>query len=193
MVGIPNIATWFWLFIFLMLLVIITRNLLHSSTGRAIISIREDEIAAKAMGIDVVHYKTLAFILGSTFAGLAGGLYAHVAGFLHPDSFNFIKSFDPMIVVVFGGLGSVTGTLVAALSIEFLLEGFLRLFLPAGFETWRFVVYPLLLLVMMLLRPKGLFGTYEVPFLKQMLPPRLKAISQQAPQADQTAPTGEGG
>ncbi len=193
MVGIPGVASWIWLFIFIMLMVIVTRNLLQSSTGRAIISIREDEIAAKAMGINVVHYKTLAFILGSTFAGLAGGLYAHIGGFLHPDSFNFIKSFDPMIVVVFGGLGSVTGTLVAAFGIEFLLEGFLRLFLPAGFETWRFVVYPLLLLVMMLLRPKGLFGTFEVPFLRQRLPPLKRASTQPEPAVDVPVQIGEGG
>jgi branched-chain amino acid transport system permease protein len=98
-----------------------------------------------------------------------------VAGFLHPNTFNFIKSFDPMIIVVFGGLGSVTGTVGAAFLWSLVLEGFLRLWLPQGFETWRFVVYPLLLLIMMLLKPKGLFGGYEIPFLKAALPP-LKVI-----------------
>ena len=84
------------------------------------------------------YYKTLTFVLGSLFAGLAGGLYAHVNGFLHPDTFNFIKSFDPMIVVVFGGLGSVTGTVFASFAWALVLEGFLRLVLPSGFETWRY-------------------------------------------------------
>jgi branched-chain amino acid transport system permease protein len=183
MVGIPKISSWFWVFFFLVLVVIVTRNLLHSSSGRAIISVREDEIAAKTMGIDVAFYKTLTFVLGSFFAGLAGGLYAHINGFLHPNTFNFIKSFDPMIIVVFGGLGSVSGTVVAAYAWALVLEGVLRLVLPQGFETWRFVVYPVLLLLMMLLRPSGLFGNYEFPYLRQVLPalsPKVKARSENA-------------
>ena len=171
MIGIPKITTWFWVFLFLVITIVVTRNLLNSSYGRAILSVREDEIAAKAMGIDVANYKILTFVIGSFFAGLAGGLYAHVNGFLHPDTFNFIKSFDPMIVIVFGGLGSVTGTIAGAFAWALVLEGFLRLFLPEGFETWRFVVYPLLLLVMMLLKPSGIFGGYEIPFIRAILPP----------------------
>jgi branched-chain amino acid transport system permease protein len=170
MIGIPKLTSWFWVVFFLVLTIIITRNLLHSSSGRAIVAVREDEIAATAMGIDVSYYKTLTFMLGSLFAGLAGGLYAHVNGFLHPNTFNFIKSFDPMIVVVFGGLGSITGTIFASFAWALVLEGLLRLILPSGFETWRYVVYPLLLLVMMLLKPSGLFGNYELPFLRQVIP-----------------------
>ncbi len=171
MVGIPKVTELFWVFFFLMLVIILVRNLLRSSYGRAIISVREDEIAAKAMGIDVAEYKIIAFVIGSFLAGLAGGLYAHINGFLHPDTFNFIKSFDPMIVIVFGGLGSITGTVFAAFAWALVLEGVLRLFLPQGFETWRFVVYPLLLLVTMLLRPAGIFGQFEIPFLRQVMPP----------------------
>jgi branched-chain amino acid transport system permease protein len=175
MIGIPKLTDWFWVFIFLLIVIIITRNLLHSSHGRAIISIREDEIAAKAMGIDIAAYKNLTFVIGSLFAGLAGALYAHVNGFLHPDTFNFIKSFDPMIIVVFGGLGSVTGTIFASFAWALVLEGFLRLFLPDGFETWRFVIYPILLLMMMLLKPNGLFGGIEIPYLRQVIPAYLKS------------------
>ncbi len=184
MVGIPQVSSWFWVFVFLLAVVVITRNLLHSSYGRAIVSIREDEIAAKSMGVDVANFKTLTFVIGSLFAGLAGGLYAHVGGFLVPGSFNFVKSFDPMIVVVFGGLGSVTGTVAAAFIWSLVLEGVLRLVLPQGFETWRYVVYPLLLLVMMLLKPSGLFGNFEIPYLRQMLPPPLRkngAVAEAAP------------
>lgn len=170
MVGIPKVTSLFWVFFFLVLVVILVRNLLRSSYGRAIISVREDEIAAKAMGIDIAEYKVIAFVLGSFLAGLAGGLYAHINGFLHPDTFNFIKSFDPMIVIVFGGLGSISGTVFAAFAWALVLEGVLRIFLPQGFETWRFVVYPLLLLIVMLLRPKGIFGDFEIPFLRQVLP-----------------------
>ncbi|HLO28205.1 MAG TPA: branched-chain amino acid ABC transporter permease [Anaerolineales bacterium] len=170
MVGIPKVTSLFWVFFFLVLVVILVRNLLRSSYGRAVISVREDEIAAKAMGIDVAEYKIIAFVLGSFLAGLAGGLYAHINGFLHPDTFNFIKSFDPMIIIVFGGLGSISGTVFAAFAWALVLEGALRIFLPQGFETWRFVVYPLLLLIVMLLRPKGIFGDFEIPFLRQVLP-----------------------
>lgn len=170
MVGIPKVTSLFWVFIFLVLVIALVRNLLRSSYGRAVISVREDEIAAKAMGIDIAEYKIIAFVIGSFLAGLAGGLYAHINGFLHPDTFNFIKSFDPMIIIVFGGLGSLTGTIFAAFAWALILEGALRLFLPQGFETWRFVVYPLLLLATMLLRPEGLFGNYEIPFLRQALP-----------------------
>lgn len=176
MVNIPKVGSWLWISIFLLIIIIVTRNLLNSTHGRAMISVREDELAAKAMGIDVAQQKTLAFVIGSLFAGLAGGLYAHINGFLHPNTFNFIKSFDPMIIVVFGGLGSVSGTVAAAFAWALILEGILRLVMPAGFETWRFVVYPLLLLLMMLLRPSGLFGGYEIPFLRDKPPFRKKVI-----------------
>jgi branched-chain amino acid transport system permease protein len=185
MVGIPKVASIFWVFFFLVLVIMLVRNLLRSSYGRAVISVREDEIAAKAMGIDVAEYKIIAFVMGSFLAGLAGGLYAHINGFLHPDTFNFIKSFDPMIIIVFGGLGSITGTVFAAFAWALVLEGILRIFLPQGFETWRFVVYPLLLLIIMLLRPKGIFGDFEIPFLRQVLPKaRDKKITKTASAAE---------
>jgi branched-chain amino acid transport system permease protein len=170
MIGIPKITTWFWVFFFLFFTVVVIRNLLNSSYGRAIVSIREDETAATAMGINVAYYKNITFVIGSMFAGLAGGLYAHINGFLHPNTFSFIKSFDPLIIVVFGGLGSVTGTVAASFGWALVLEGVLRLVLPEGFETWRFVVYPVLLLVMMLLKPQGLFGNYELPFIRAVIP-----------------------
>lgn len=181
MIGIPKITTWFWVFTFLILAIVITRNLLLSSYGRAIISVREDEVAAKAMGIDIAFYKTLTFVIGSFFAGAAGALYAHINGFLHPNTFNFIKSFDPLIIIVFGGLGSITGTVVASFAWALVLEGFLRLWLPEGFETWRFVVYPLLLLIMMLLKPNGLLGSYEIAYLRNLIPPLRKRSEDQSP------------
>ncbi|MCC6146599.1 MAG: branched-chain amino acid ABC transporter permease [Anaerolineaceae bacterium] len=188
MIGIPKITTWFWVFSFLVLAIVITRNLLLSSYGRAIISVREDEVAAKAMGIDIAFYKNLTFVIGSFFAGAAGALYAHINGFLHPNTFNFIKSFDPLIIVVFGGLGSVTGTVAASFAWALVLEGFLRLWLPQGFETWRFVVYPLLLLIMMLLKPNGLLGSYEIAYLRDHIPSLRKKDKAQI-QPPSTYPT----
>lgn len=174
MVGIPEWTTWPWVFLSLLLVILIMRNLLHSTYGRTVVSVREDERAATLVGIDVASAKLLAFVVGSFFAGLAGGIRAHDLAFLHPQSFNFIQSFNPLIIVVFGGLGSMTGTVLTGFIWIFLLEGILRLVLPQGFETWRFVVYPLALLLMMLLRPEGLFGKYEIPFLRQALPPLRK-------------------
>jgi branched-chain amino acid transport system permease protein len=173
MIGIPMWTTWPWVFGSLVLVILVMRNLLHSSTGRAIVSVREDERAAQLVGIDVATSKVLAFVIGSVFAGLAGGIRAHDLAFLHPQSFNFIQSFNPLIIVVLGGLGSITGTVFTGFLWIFLLEGLLRLYLPAGFETWRFVVYPLVLLLMMLLRPEGIMGRYEIPFLRQRLPALL--------------------
>jgi branched-chain amino acid transport system permease protein len=173
MIGIPQWTTWPWVFFSLMLVVVVMRNLLHSSTGRSIVSVREDERAAELVGIDVANSKVLAFVIGSVFAGLAGGIRAHDLAFLHPGSFNFIQSFNPLIIVVFGGLGSMTGTLITGFFWILLLEGLLRLYLPAGFETWRFVVYPLVLLVMMLLRPEGLMGRSEMAYLRQKIPALL--------------------
>lgn len=171
MIGIPQWTTWPWVFASLLLVILVMRNLLHSSTGRTIVSVREDERAAQLVGINVVTSKILAFVIGSVFAGLAGGIRAHDLAFLHPGSFNFVQSFNPLIIVVFGGLGSMSGTVFTGFAWIVLLEGILRLVLPQGFETWRFVVYPLVLLLMMLLRPEGLMGGYEIPFLRQQLPP----------------------
>ncbi len=174
MVGIPKLTTWPWVFATLMFVILFMRNLLHSSVGRAIVSVREDERAASLMGIDVARTKILAFVVGSIFAGIAGGIRAHDLAFVHPTMFGFLPSFNPLIIVVFGGLGSMTGTIITSFFWVFLLEGVLRLVLPTGFENWRYVIYPLVLLLLMLLRPQGLFGRYEIPFLRQTYPPVRK-------------------
>ncbi|MHB0858986.1 MAG: branched-chain amino acid ABC transporter permease [Anaerolineae bacterium] len=170
MVGIPRWTTWGWVFGVLVVAVILVRNLIWSSHGRAIMSVREDEIATKTMGIEVAQMKAVAFASGAFLAGVAGGLYAHLFGFLHPSTFSFVKGFDPLIIIVFGGLGSMTGTIVASALFALVIEG-LRVLLPQGFEDWRFVVYPVLLLVVMLLRQQGLLGTTEWGWLRAPLPP----------------------
>jgi branched-chain amino acid transport system permease protein len=169
MIGIPKLTTWFWAFFFMLAVIVIMRNLVHSSTGRSILSVREDETAAKAMGIDIAETKLLAFVVGSLFAGLGGGIYAHFIGFLSPGTFDFLPGFNPLIIVVFGGLGSMTGSIAASFGWIFFLEGLLRNLLSTmGTEapTWRYVLYPITLLLLMLLRPQGLLGTVEWGFLK---------------------------
>jgi branched-chain amino acid transport system permease protein len=163
--GIPAYTSLIVVFVAGLVAVIVLRNLIYSSIGRALLSIREDEIAAEAIGVNTTQYKTLGFVVGCGFAGLAGGLYAHLYQFLHPMNFDFLKSIDVLLVVVLGGLGSMSGTIVAALAWTFLLEG-LRVVLPAEILDWRLVIYPLLLIVVMLLRPKGLFGGHEFKFLR---------------------------
>jgi len=173
MLGIPQMEgfSWLWAFIFLLLVIVIMRNVIRSSTGRSILSVREDETAAKVMGINVAETKLLAFVIGSLFAGIGGAVYAHTTGtgFLSPATFDFLAGFNPLIIVVFGGLGSVTGSIAASFGWIFFLEGLLRVLLgQMGTEapTWRFVLYPITLLLMMLLRPQGLLGTVEWGFLK---------------------------
>ncbi len=195
MVGIPNLTTWFSAFVFLVLVIIIMRNLIHSSTGRAIMSVREDETAARARGINAADTKLLAFVIGSLFAGIGGGIYAHFISFLSPNTFSFLASFNPLIVVVFGGLGSMTGTLAASFGWIFFLEGLLRNLLSSmGTEapTWRYVLYPLTLLLIILVRPQGLLGNIEWGFLKaKFYKPREKPIPETSPAAVPVKPGGQ--
>jgi branched-chain amino acid transport system permease protein len=169
MIGIPKLTSWVAAFAFLVFVIVIVRNFVRSSTGRATMSVREDETAAKAMGIDVAGSKLLSFVIGSFVAGIGGGVYAHYIGFLSPSTFSFIAGFNPLIIVVFGGLGSMTGSIAASFAWIFFLEGFLRVLLgQMGTEapTWRFVLYPITLLLLMLIRPQGLLGSKEWGFLK---------------------------
>jgi branched-chain amino acid transport system permease protein len=178
MIGIPQLTSFFWVFLFLVLALVVMRNLLYSSTGRAIVSVREDEVAAQAMGIDVLKYKVVSFVLGSLFAGIAGALYAHLYAFLSPIYFGFDKSFDPMIIIVMGGLGNMTGTVIATFLWAITLEG-MRIWLPMGFEAWRFVIYPIALLLLMLFRPQGIMGRVELGFLRAPKWPRRTAAATQ--------------
>ncbi len=190
MIGIPKLTTWFWAFLFMLAVIVIMRNLIYSSTGRAIISVREDETAAKAMGIDIARYKLLAFVVGSLFAGIGGGIYAHYIGFLSPATFSFLVGFNPLIIIVFGGLGSMTGTIAASFGWIFFLEGLLRVILgQMGTEapTWRYVLYPISLLLLMLLRPQGLLGGVEWGFLRR---PKV-AVRTTPPVPGIPAPAGE--
>lgn len=164
MTGTPQIANFTWIFWSFWLVFFLYRNLVCSSFGRACLAIREDEIAADAMGINTTFYKTVAFVLGCATVGLAGVLYAHRYPFLHPTSFDFLKAFDFLLIVVVGGLGSLSGTIATALGWVFLLEG-LRFVLGETFLDFRGVIYALLLIVVIILRPQGLFSGRELGIL----------------------------
>jgi len=163
--GISKLTTLPWVFSFLILTVIVLRNLIYSGVGRALLSIREDELAAESVGINTTSYKTLGFVIGCMIAGLAGGLYAHLYNYLNPDNFDFLKSIDVLLIVVIGGMGSISGTVLAAIGWALLLEG-LRIVLPSAFQEWRMVIYPLILIIFMLIRPSGAMGGTEFNFIK---------------------------
>ena len=168
MTGIAKMTTVPWVVFFLLASLLAVRNMIHSRYGRAILSIREDEMAAETMGIDTFRYKMAGFVMGCAFAGVAGGLYAHLYTFLHPSNFDFFKSIDILVIVVLGGLGNMSGTVAASFGWVFLLEG-MRVVLPPGYVELRWVLIPVLLIVTMLLRPQGLFGSREFPFLRGRL------------------------
>ncbi|MBC3795524.1 branched-chain amino acid ABC transporter permease [Acetobacterium tundrae] len=132
----------------------------RSKQGRAIISIREDEIASEAAGIPTTRYKVLAFTVSSFFAGIGGALYAHYQAFVEPSKFGFMFSIEMFVIVVLGGLGSLTGSIVAAIVLTVLPE------MLRGFAEYRLLVYSLALIVMMIFRPQGMLGRSEFSLTK---------------------------
>jgi branched-chain amino acid transport system permease protein len=155
-IGIPPYTTVFWVYVWVAIMLIVAIRLKRSSYGRALLSIREDEIAAQAVGINNTKYKVRAFVLSSFFAGVAGALYALQIGSINAGELGFQRSFEILIMVVLGGLGSVTGAALAAIILTALPE-VLRFV-----DQYRMIVYSLLLIVMMIVRPQGLFGVREV-------------------------------
>ena len=161
--GIPTYTTNFaWrpvipfalVYLALTLVVVLLNNLLNSSHGAAIVSIREDEIAANAMGVNVFYYKLFAFTLSALIGGLGGALYAPFFGYLSPNMFNFQKSVEFLIIVVLGGMGNLTGTVVAGIGLTYLQE-ILRFL-----KDYRLVIYPVILIIVMLFQPSGIMGLF---------------------------------
>lgn len=136
-------------------------RLLHSTYGRGFLSVREDEIAADAMGINTTTMKVRAFVLSSFFAGVAGALYAHFTNFISPSSFTYLQSVNVVIMVVLGGMGSMTGSILGAIFVTALPEILRPLQEITGVDL-RMVIYSLFLIFAMILRPKGLFGGMEL-------------------------------
>jgi branched-chain amino acid transport system permease protein len=152
---IPPYTNWTWVFWVVVLTIIFIRNLINSKAGRACIAIREDEIAAESTGVNITYYKVMAFAVGAVFAGIAGALYANYFYFIKPDVFGFMRSIDILVIVVFGGMGSLTGSVVGAIALS-LISLFLQ-----KFPDLRMVIYSVILFVIMVYRPKGLMGDKE--------------------------------
>lgn len=147
---------WAWAFWLMVISVVVINNFINSSHGRACISVRENEIAAEAMGINTTKYKVLAFAIGALFAGLAGGIYANYMYLIHPGTFSFLKSFEILVMAVLGGLGSVTGSILGAAAMTIASA------LLADFPAARMVVIAVLLIILMIFRPNGIMGNAEL-------------------------------
>ena len=143
----------------LIVLLALLQNFLRSSYGRAIMACREDEIAANSLGVDVFRYKMLGFVIAAFIAGTGGCMYAMVVGLVQPSTAQFLRSIDFLIYVVLGGMGSMTGSILAAYVLTYLQE-FLRFL-----QDYRLVIYPLILIFIMFFRPQGLLGTKELSFV----------------------------
>jgi branched-chain amino acid transport system permease protein len=169
----------FWTFGIAAIAIYIVLGLVNSTYGRGFLTVRDDEVAAEAMGINTTKYKVIAFVVGAFFAGTAGSLFAHYTGFLTPEGFNFFKSVDVVVMVILGGMGSTVGVILAATLLTILpevlralahtdfvpglqkaVEGVIPIHLPPlqGLLENRLILYSLLLILMMLTRPQGLFG-----------------------------------
>ena len=160
-------ANFMWIAIFAAITVVVIHNIVKSNSGRALVSIREDELAAEAMGVHTTRYKVSSFAIGSSFAGVAGVLFAHYNKFLSTNDFQFIKSFEIIIMIVIGGMGSMTGAILGAVIVTLLPELLRQLpDIQIGATTLKFadlrlVIFALILILTMILRPQGVLGTRE--------------------------------
>ena len=157
--GIPHLTTFPWVFFSMLATLFVIKNFVNSTHGRACIAIRENEIAAEAMGVNTTKYKVMAFTIGAAFAGVAGGLFAHVFYIITPLSFTFMQSFNYLIMVVLGGLGSITGAIAGAFVVTFISA------ILADWPEYRMIIYALALILLMFYRPQGLFGYMELTSL----------------------------
>jgi branched-chain amino acid transport system permease protein len=176
--GLPPRTNLVWVGVSAIATVVMARRLAVSTQGRALFAIREDEVAAEAMGVDTTGYKVRAFVISAAYAGLAGALISHAILLATPRMFTFVLSIEVVVMVVLGGLGSITGSIVSAVLLTILLE------VLRGFQAYRMVVYAILLIVLMLTRPQGIFGHREIwdlPFFRRLLGGRLVPATASGP------------
>ena len=177
--GVPQWTSLFSCWFIVFLTIVVARRIAASTHGRSLLAIREDEVAAEAMGVNTTAYKVRSFVVAAFFAGLAGGVFAHYQSIVSPGSFTFVKSMEIVVIIVAGGLGSTTGAVVAAVFLTLLPEALRSLFIGMGVsadvaqvvDQARMPIYGILLVLIMLLRPQGLFGTrelWDLSFFKNM-------------------------
>jgi len=157
--GLPEYTNFFWVFAWVTVIVLLIHNLTFSQTGRSLTAIREDEIAAEAMATPTTRLKVTAFAISAASAGIAGGLFAHMQSGVRPEDFRFEKSIDMIVMIIVGGLGSISGAILGGIFVAVSLE------LMRDLQQYRLVLYALLLIVIMIVRPQGLLGTRELHHL----------------------------
>jgi len=172
--GLPSYTTFFWVYAWAIAIVVLISNLTFSQTGRSLAAIREDEIAAEAMATPTTRLKVLAFSLSAASAGIAGGLFAYMQSGIRPEDFRFDKSIDMIVMIIIGGLGSISGAIVGGVFVAVTLE------LMRDLQQYRLVLYALLLIIIMLVRPEGLLGSRELPALLRARFGRAKAPAGEA-------------
>ncbi len=170
--GIPKLTNWPILFFCMVIAIIICTSFVRSDAGRAARAINDDEIAAEAMGVNTTKYKVLAFVVGALLASLAGSLFANYFYVLNPDQFTINKSIDILVMVVFGGMGSMSASVIAAIVI-----GILNMYLQQ-FTDIRMIIYGAALVLMMIFRPQGILGTWEISVERWLKKRKLKKEAQ---------------
>ncbi|MBE6989347.1 MAG: branched-chain amino acid ABC transporter permease [Ruminococcaceae bacterium] len=186
---IPKFSGFHLVFICVVICCFFTHTMIKSRHGRAVLSIRENEIAAESVGVNTTYSKTMAFVLSAMMAGIAGCLYAGYLGSLYPSTFKFMKSIEILVMVVLGGMGSMLGSILSATVLTVLPE------MLRSVEDYRMVAYSLALVLMMIFRPKGLLGSYDFSMsrvLEKALNWLLRPGSRRKRKAD-TTETAEGG
>lgn len=158
MFNIPQFATWPVVYIMVCVTTIIIVNFIHSRGGRAALAVREDEIAAESMGINIFKWKLAAFVLGAATAAVAGSMQASYLQTIAPNNFNIMESIAILIIVVLGGVGSITGSFVAAIILG-VVDTALQ-----NFGALRMVIYAVVLILIMIFKPSGIMGSTELSF-----------------------------
>ncbi|MEW6412575.1 MAG: branched-chain amino acid ABC transporter permease [Candidatus Zixiibacteriota bacterium] len=153
--GIAKMSNFFWVFATVAVVIFLTNNLINSTYGKAFLAVRDDELAAEAIGISSTRVKVIAFVTGAFFAGIAGAIYAHFVTYINPAQFSFLKSFEIVVMVIIGGMGNIVGVILAAILLTILPE------LLRTVAQYRMVLYSLLLIVIMIARPQGLFVSWR--------------------------------
>jgi branched-chain amino acid transport system permease protein len=149
---VPHLTTFLWVFSIALIVIYFVETLVNSTYGRGFLAVRDDEVAAEAMGVNTTRFKVRAFVIGAFFAGVGGGLFAHFQYNITPDDFTFLKSIEIVVMVILGGMGSTAGVIVAAIILTILPEALRE------FSEYRMIIYSLLLIILMISRPQGLFG-----------------------------------
>lgn len=158
---IPRYTNWTWLYALIVLTLVVISNFIRSYNGRAVISIKEDEIASASMGVNTSYYKVLVFSIGALFAGIAGALYANYFYFIKPDSFGFMKSVDILVIVVMGGLGSIRGSVISAIALSLVSLSL------QSIPELRMVIYAVILFLMMVYKPQTLLSKFKSRLRKE--------------------------